>query len=100
MIQIIHMVLKNKLIKNISLPPLYLPHMSPTDFYHPDIEDSPWKYQCGKCTAAMDMSWGYGRKNYIAAFIITYFLNRTTVDMPCPVMDGAYFIRVFSCTLV
>lgn len=34
MIQIIHMVLKNKLIKNISLPPLYLPHMSPTDFYH------------------------------------------------------------------
>jgi len=82
-IQIIHMIFKNKLIIYI-LPPILSPH---TQLEYPSFGELE-KYQCGKCTAVVDMS-GFCII-FVSLIIFSLHNNRTTVDMPCPVMDGAY----------
>lgn len=101
MIQIIHMVLKNKLIKKTYHSRRFI---SPTCHQRTFITLT-LKIRLGNISVEnVRRLWiclgGMAEKTIFAAFIITYFLNRTTVDMPCPVMDGAYFITVFSYTLI
>lgn len=81
-ITIMHMIFKNKLIIYITLPIL-----SPTQFEYPSFGELEI-YQWGKLYGGG----GYVWISYYLCAIEMLFLhnNRTTADMPCPLMDGAY----------
>lgn len=76
------MIFKNKLIIYITLPIL-----SPTQFEYPSFGELEI-YQWGKLYGGG----GYVRISYYLCAIKILFLhnNRTTADMLCLVMDGAY----------
>lgn len=86
-IQIIHMVLKNKLIRIYILPP-FPPHTHTT-----------WISIIGR-TGDISVGENVRRRWICLDFVLSLchrnalsLYNRTTVDMLCPVMDGAYFIE-------
>ena len=80
-ITIMHMIFKNKLIIYIT-PPI----LSPTQFEYPSFGELEI-YQWGKCTAAADMS---GFRIIFVPSKCSLFIQQTTVDMLCLMMDGAY----------
>lgn len=87
-IQIIHMTLKDKPIKIYILPPFPLPPHTQLEYLH-----SVFYY-----VAKGGISGENVRRRWIYPDLVLSLChrnalslyNRTTVDMPCPVMDGVY----------